>query len=74
MQTIRERDGDNCWYCETTIDFELPRNHPEAWTFEHVIPAFDKKATNENENLKLTHAVCNHTRGKFFEKAMKYAA
>jgi 5-methylcytosine-specific restriction endonuclease McrA len=74
LKTLRARDGDQCWYCETLIDFSLPRTDPEAWTFEHVVPAFKPTATNENENLRLTHQVCNHTRGKFFEREMKRVA
>lgn len=74
MNTLRTRDGDNCWYCGSRLDFDLPRTHLEAPTFEHVIPA-SEGGTNENSNLKLTHKVCNGIRGRFFEgKGYKVAA
>jgi 5-methylcytosine-specific restriction endonuclease McrA len=70
---LRERDGDACWICGEVIDFELPRGHDEAWTFDHVVPR-ENGGPNAAVNLRLAHQVCNHTRGKFYDKRRDEAA
>ncbi len=61
---LRERDGDNCFYCGEAMLFERGDEPEYLWimervTIEHVV---DKKngGTNENSNLRLAHGRCNH--------------
>lgn len=62
MIKIRERDGDNCWICDNPIDFDLPRDHDEAGTLDHVVP-FSRGGSNLLENLRIAHRICGDRRG-----------
>jgi hypothetical protein len=60
---LRERDGDDCWLCGTSIDFT--RRPGTLWgpSIEHVRPRADG-GTSDLSNLRLTHAFpCNKARG-----------
>lgn len=52
-QQILERDGMWCYICESDI---LPHHKIQ---FDHVIP-LARKGPHSNENIKVTHDVCNH--------------
>jgi len=58
FEVLRERDGDKCWRCRRSMDFDLPRGHDEAPTIEHILPK-SKGGTGTLDNLCLCHRRCN---------------
>jgi iron-sulfur cluster repair protein YtfE (RIC family) len=58
---VRERDGDNCWYCDAPMDFiEGEISRPNRVTLEHLIDLCNG-GTNDLVNLALAHEKCNCT-------------
>jgi hypothetical protein len=57
-EQLRQRDGDNCWYCGQPLSFELEGSARKFASIEHLI---DLKygGTNKLGNLVLAHAKCN---------------
>lgn len=55
------RDGPFCGICDNEIDLDLPRDHDEAWTLEHLKP-YAEGGGSTQDNLVLAHRVCNHGR------------
>lgn len=58
IENIGDRDGWVCHICSKPVDPFLPGNHREGPTFDHVIP-LSKGGSDEPENLKLAHWICN---------------
>jgi 5-methylcytosine-specific restriction endonuclease McrA len=58
FETLRQRDGDNCWRCKRPMSFDLPPGHDAGPTIEHIKPK-SKGGTGELENLCLCHGRCN---------------
>jgi len=59
---IAERDDWTCWICKIRIDPDVPSTNRMGATIDHVIP-ISKGGTNDHENLKLAHWICNVRRG-----------
>jgi len=55
---IAERDNFVCHICDGFVDMSLPRTHRFGATVDHVVP-LAKGGTDEPDNLKLAHWVCN---------------
>jgi hypothetical protein len=55
---IAERDNFICHICNETVDMSLPRTHRFGATVDHVVP-LAKGGTDEPDNLKLAHWICN---------------
>jgi hypothetical protein len=63
VASLRKRDGEQCWLCQTTILF-WPERHDilGAATIDHVLP-WSLGGGNDEENLRLAHYLCNNVRG-----------
>lgn len=59
---VAERDNWTCWICEIKVDPELPSTNRMGGTIDHVVP-ISKGGTDEWDNLKLAHWICNVKRG-----------
>lgn len=59
---LAERDGWCCWLCSAPVDGELIYPDPEMGTFDHVVPV-SKGGSDDAENLRLAHWICNVRRG-----------
>jgi 5-methylcytosine-specific restriction endonuclease McrA len=55
---IAERDNFICHICNEPVDMSLPRTHRFGATVDHVVP-LAKGGTDDPENLKLAHWICN---------------
>jgi len=57
---LRERDGDNCWYCDLPLVFVVLGKNPSKWyaTLEHLHNSADG-GSNRLDNLVLAHKGCN---------------
>lgn len=55
---LRARDGDNCWLCGKSIDFDAEPNSAKAWSLEHLL-AKEHGGSDRVENLVLCHPPCN---------------
>ena len=62
---LRERDGDDCWLCLKTIDFDLVPDHPMSKSLDHVIPR-SAGGTWADWNLRLAHRKCNTMRDRLY--------
>ncbi len=71
LRQLRVRDGDDCRWCLQPIDFDLPREDPMAWTFDHIRPHTDG-GTYARDNLQLMHGTCNHLEGRWEQLARKW--
>lgn len=76
IAALRERNGDNCHYCEGLMVFEKftsnrygPENAEKA-TIEHRAPRC-RGGTNLMTNLVLAHMRCNTAKGDMTEEAFK---
>ncbi|MFM1724040.1 HNH endonuclease [Rhodococcus sp. PAM 2766] len=53
-----------CWLCGQPIDYDLPRDHPEAFQPDHLHPVSTHPEHAEDPaNLRPSHATCNKARG-----------
>ena len=61
---IRERDGDNCHICGKIIDFTITdfAKNDLAVSSDHFTPVSDG-GSNHIDNLRLSHRICNTSRG-----------
>ena len=62
LAAIRERVGDECWYCGNPMRFGPPYNMGKAATLEHWKPR-SLGGTSELGNLRLCHVGCNRHLG-----------
>ncbi len=62
IQRLRHRDGDACWLCGGTLDFEAKPNSKQAPTKEHLQSLSDG-GKDELNNLVLCHPGCNRQLG-----------
>lgn len=58
IELLRARDGDGCWYCGKTINFDLKAPAKLAGTLEHLL-AQSLGGTSALDNLVICHAKCN---------------
>jgi len=66
-QHIFDRDGYNCYICNTPVDLTVPHVQGQpGWEMyphiEHVIP-LAKGGDDTLENVKIAHAICNINKG-----------
>lgn len=61
LEKLVQRDGYICKICDKPIDLSI-RKGPNTATIDHIIPR-SLKGTNNINNLRIAHAICNHTRG-----------
>lgn len=74
IERMRARDGDRCWLCAGTLDFEAIPNSKKAPTIEHL-EARANGGTDAIENLALCHPGCNkHLANKPIDKKMRIRA
>jgi 5-methylcytosine-specific restriction endonuclease McrA len=59
---IAERDGFVCHICTGVVDMTLPRTRALGGTVDHVVP-LSKGGSDDPDNLKLAHWVCNVRKG-----------
>lgn len=59
---IAERDNFVCHICSGLVDMSLPRTSGLGATVDHVIP-LSKGGSDEPDNLRLAHWVCNVRKG-----------
>lgn len=53
-----------CWLCGNTIDYTLPKEHPEAFNLDHGIPVATRPdLAEEPANFRPSHKTCNEARG-----------
>ena len=53
-----------CWLCGRPIDYELPKEHPEAFNLDHAIPKSERLDLAEDpKNFRPSHKTCNERRG-----------
>ena len=74
---LRERDGDDCRICKTSIDFTiLEERHPGVATIDHVVTLAERGDAGDVDridNLQLAHGFCNGQRAKYSAKPAWYA-
>lgn len=58
IKQLRERDGDGCWLCGESIDFDAEPNSAKAWSLEHLLSKAHGGPA-KLENLVLCHPPCN---------------
>jgi 5-methylcytosine-specific restriction endonuclease McrA len=61
-ESIRLRDGDDCWQCGKPMRFGAPFNTRRSATIEHV-QAQANDGTDDLDNLRLCHKGCNRHLG-----------
>jgi hypothetical protein len=59
---LGKRDGWTCHLCHDPVDPALIWPHPYSGTADHVVP-LALGGTNDPENIRLAHAVCNIKKG-----------
>jgi hypothetical protein len=53
-----------CWLCGRPINYDLPREHPEAFNLDHAVPVSQNIDLAEDPaNFRPSHASCNQRRG-----------
>jgi hypothetical protein len=62
IERLRQRDGDDCWLCGNSMDFEAKPNTKKAPTKEHL-QSVSAGGTDALENLVLCHPGCNRQLG-----------
>lgn len=63
VRALRQRDGDDCWLCNSPIDFSIAdKNHPMHYSRDHLKPRA-AGGSDELSNLRLAHRECNRKRG-----------
>jgi 5-methylcytosine-specific restriction endonuclease McrA len=65
---VADRDEWTWWLCGGPVDRDLPRDHREAGTLDHV-KALRDGGINAMTNLRLAHARCNNERDRRRRKA-----
>jgi hypothetical protein len=60
---LGERDGWTCWICSEPVDRLLCGRHPLMPSYDHVVPS-SRGGSDEPDNLRLAHLLCNIRRGK----------
>lgn len=60
-QKLWKRQRGLCWLCTEPM-LEWPRNHPLAWSFDHIQP-LNACGANRPGNKLLAHRDCNNVRG-----------
>jgi 5-methylcytosine-specific restriction endonuclease McrA len=56
--------GRPCWLCGQPIDYQLPRDHPMAFTIDHIKTKHERPDLIwEPSNHAPAHALCNKKRG-----------
>ena len=58
LAAVRQRDGDDCWFCGNAMRFGGIPNTRKYATLEHLQP-LSKGGTSAMENLALCHKSCN---------------
>ncbi|MGF2208968.1 HNH endonuclease [Streptomyces albidoflavus] len=59
---IFERDGFVCWICGTEALADVPKNHPQRATLEHVVP-LSRGGAHTRANVRCAHLLCNLRKG-----------
>lgn len=57
VTALRERDGDDCWLCQSPMHF-VYGNKDDRATIDHVMPR-SKGGADTSDNLRLAHWRCN---------------
>lgn len=70
IERLTARDGADCCLCGLPLNPLMPTNHDLEITFEHVIPASEGGLATD-ENLMLSHRICNRKRGTHSIEAYK---
>jgi 5-methylcytosine-specific restriction endonuclease McrA len=53
-----------CWLDGKPIDYELPPEHPDAWSLDHAIPVSQRPdLAGDPSNFRSSHLACNKRRG-----------
>jgi 5-methylcytosine-specific restriction endonuclease McrA len=53
-----------CWLCGQAIDYDLPHDHPDAFSVDHRFPVSTHRHLGDDPaNLEASHARCNKSRG-----------
>lgn len=56
--------GAPCWLDGKPIDYDLPSDHPDAWSLDHAIPvSVQPELAEDPANFRPSHLDCNKRRG-----------
>lgn len=56
--------GRPCWLCGQPIDYDLPHDHPDAWSLDHAYTVTARPDLAEDPaNYRDSHLQCNKQRG-----------
>lgn len=54
----------SCWLCGKPIDYDLPSDHPDAWSLDHAHPVSERlDLALDPANFRPAHLDCNKRRG-----------
>lgn len=67
INALGDRDRWTCWLCSEGVDPRLKGRHPGMASYDHVVPT-SLGGSDEPDNLKLAHLVCNVRRGNRIEE------
>ena len=53
-----------CWLDGKAIDYDLPSEHPDAWSLDHALPvSTHPESACDPGNFRPSHLACNRRRG-----------
>ena len=61
-KVVIKRDGNNCIYCFKLLTVDLPKNHPDRVTLDHIVPQ-SEGGSDLITNLTIACGECNSKRG-----------
>lgn len=62
VSAVASIKGWSCWLCGKKVLSQLKWPHPRSGSVDHVVP-YSKGGSDEMDNLKVAHLVCNKRRG-----------
>jgi 5-methylcytosine-specific restriction endonuclease McrA len=72
IHELGDRDRWTCHLCGTGVDPRLRNRHPGMASYDHVIPS-SRGGSDERDNLKLAHLICNSRRRASDVSALGYS-
>ena len=64
FEQLKAERRPDCWLCGQAIDYDLPSEHPESFSMDHIKPWSTHPELREDYgNLAPAHLHCNKSRG-----------
>jgi 5-methylcytosine-specific restriction endonuclease McrA len=64
FKDLARREQRPCWLCGMAIDYELPHDHPDAFSLDHRFPVSTHPHLAEDPaGFEASHSRCNKSRG-----------